>query len=101
MIVTNKYTDINDWFFSTLKTLLQQQEKVIIALPGGHSLDGWYAASILSDSNGWKGIDISRLRWCLVDERCVDPDSPNRNDNSVWNIFLKPLGFKPAQFLCL
>lgn len=99
MIVTSKYTDITDWFFSTLKTLLQQQETVTIAFPGGHSLDGWYI-SMLSDSNGWKEIDISRLRWCLVDERCVSLENLDRNDISVWETFLKPLGIDKKNFLC-
>jgi 6-phosphogluconolactonase/glucosamine-6-phosphate isomerase/deaminase len=99
MIVTSKYTDITEWFFSTLKTLLQDYETITITLSGGHSLDGWYA-SILSDSNDWKGIDRSCLRWCLVDERCVPPDSPDRNDLYVWNTFLQPLGMNKKNFFC-
>lgn len=71
-----------------------------IALPGGHSLDGWYV-SILREPNIWKGIDISRLRWCLVDERCVPFESPDRNDSYVWEIFLKPLGIDKKNFHCL
>lgn len=100
MVVTQKYTDITEWFLSTLKTLLQTQKVVTIALPGGHSLDGWYT-SVISNPAVWKGIDMSCLRWCLVDERCVPVESPDRNDVYVWETFLKPLGFLSEQFLCL
>lgn len=100
MIVTQKYTDITEWLFSTIKILFQKQETITIALPGGHSLDGWYT-SVISNPAVWKGIDMSRLRWCLVDERCVLAESPERNDTYVWETFLKPLGCAPTQFLCL
>ena len=90
MVVTQKYPDITEWLLSTLQTLLQEQKTVTIALPGGHSLDGWYA-SILANPDILKGIDRARLRWCLVDERCVPPESPDRNDSYVWETFLQPL----------
>lgn len=50
MKITSHYSDITDWFFQTLQVLLQKKETVTIALPGGHSLDGWYA-SIIADLN--------------------------------------------------
>lgn len=100
MIVSSQYTDITAWFCSTLKTLLLKKDTVIIALSGGHSLDGWYV-SVLREPNIWEGIDTSRLRWCLVDERCVPVESSDRNDTYVWGTFLKPLGCAPVQFLCL
>jgi len=53
MKTTSLYSDINDWFFSTLKLLLGKQKNVTIALPGGHSLDGWYA-SFIADKEVWK-----------------------------------------------
>lgn len=100
MKTTSLHSDVNDWFFSTLTILLQKEKTVTIGLPGGHSLDGWYA-SVISDLDVWKGIDISRLRWCLLDERCVSPDNKDRNDSYVWDTFLKPIGCMPEQFLCL
>ena len=99
MKITSHYSDITDWFFQTLQVLLQKKETVTIALPGGHSLDGWYV-SIIADSNVWKGIDRARLRWCLVDERCVLVESTDRNDVYVWETFLKPLGIGKKNFLC-
>ncbi|MFA6079945.1 MAG: 6-phosphogluconolactonase [Candidatus Gracilibacteria bacterium] len=100
MKTTALYSDITDWFFSTLETLLGTQKTVTIALPGGHSLDGWYA-SVIGNVDIWKRIDATRLRWCLVDERCVPADNLDRNDTYVWETFLKPLGFTLDQFLCL
>jgi len=99
MKITSHYSDITDWFIETLQILLGKQETITISLPGGHSLDGWYA-SIIADLNMWKGADISRLRWCLVDERCVPSESSDRNDRYVWNIFLQPLGVDKSNFLC-
>jgi 6-phosphogluconolactonase/glucosamine-6-phosphate isomerase/deaminase len=99
-MITHSYSDISHWFVTTIQNLLQKQETVTIALPGGHSLDGWYA-SVLSNSDVWKGIDIARIRWCLVDERCVSEDSSDRNDIYIWETFLKPLKIDKHSCLCL
>ncbi len=99
-MITHSYSEVTDWFMRSLQALLQKQETVTIALPGWHSLDGWYA-SILWNPDVWKGIDKTCLRWCLVDERCVPAESPDRNDAYVWKTFLEPLGFLSEQFLGL
>lgn len=100
MNISSHYSDITHWFLQTILTLLQQKKIVIIGLPGGHSLDGWYA-SVLADREIWRNIDTTRLRWCVVDERCVDAESADRNDRHVWKTFLEPIGiFIPEQCLC-
>lgn len=62
MNITHQYSQVTDWFFQTLQRCLEKQKIVTILLPGGHSLDGWYA-SILGDLAVWRGIDTTRLRW--------------------------------------
>jgi len=61
MNITSHYSDITDWFFQTLQNYLRKQKTVTIALPGGHSLDGWYA-NILHDTR-WQAIDKKALIW--------------------------------------
>ena len=46
MKIVSHYFDITDWFFQSIQSLLQKQKIVTIALPGGHSLDGWYTSVI-------------------------------------------------------
>lgn len=46
MKIVSHYFDITDWFFQSTQSLLQKQKIVTIALPGGHSLDGWYTSVI-------------------------------------------------------
>ncbi len=99
-MVTSSYSDMSIWLYASIREILARKDVVTIGLPGGHSLDGWYT-SMLVDREAWKGIGATRLRWCLVDERCVGADSWDRNDVYVWEIFLKPLGCMPEQFLCL
>ncbi len=53
-----------------------------IGLPGGSSLDGWYDY-ILTHPEIWRGIDVTRLRFGLVDERCLPKGDPDRNDTHV------------------
>lgn len=100
MIITHTYTEFSDWFFLKLHTLLEEKDIVKIALPGWHSLDNWYV-SMLWDGENWRKIGLSRLRWCLVDERCVSIESPDRNDSYIWEAFLQPLGVEKRHVLCL
>ena len=99
MKIVSHYFDITDWFFQSIQSLLQKQKIVTIALPGGHSLDGWYT-SVIWEGGRWDLIDKSCIRWCLVDERNVSPEDLDRNDSLVWNNFLKPLGVTEEKFLC-
>jgi len=47
---TSKLADVTAWFFETIQSLQSTQETVTIGLPGGTSLDSWYAelVSVLS-----------------------------------------------------
>jgi 6-phosphogluconolactonase len=107
-MITSKLSDVTAWFFETISSLQSTQETVTIGLPGGSSLDGWYAelVSELSTkywvpSTSW--IDLKKVRFCMVDERCVSIESPDRNDAHVWKTFLEPLCekgiLKPEQFI--
>lgn len=90
---------MTQWFLRAIQEAVKEKNIVTIGLPGGHSLDGWYA-SVIANRDAWQWIDISCLRWCMVDERCVVPESSDRNDRYVFEVFLKPLGFTLEQFLC-
>ncbi len=58
-----------------------------IGLPGGGSLDSWYDY-ILSRPETWRGIDVTRLRFGLVDERCLPKGHKDRNDTHVLEAFI-------------
>lgn len=100
MKITHSYSDITNWFFSTLQLLLQKQATVMVGLGGGSSFDSWYLE--LLDSEGWKNIETSRIRWCVTDER-VNCDISDRNDEHIWDVFLWPLfekyGISEANFI--
>lgn len=76
--------------------------EVNIGLPGGSSLDGWYDY-ILSHPEIWRGIDLARLRFGLVDERCLPKGDEDRNDTHVFEKFIGPLVdmgiIQPSQFI--
>jgi len=90
MIITHSYPDVTQWFLDAIQEVLKEKKNVTIGLPGGHSLDGWYT-SIITDKDVFRRIDTSKIRWCLVDERCVVPESFDRSDKYVWETFVKPL----------
>jgi 6-phosphogluconolactonase len=87
MKITHSYSDITDWFFQTLTSLLEKQGNVTVGLGGGSSFDSWYLE--LLDSEGWKNVDTSRIRWCVTDER-VNCDLSERNDEHIWKTFFLP-----------
>lgn len=65
-------------------------------MPGGTSLDAWYMELVAILSTKYQvpntlWVDFKRLRFCLVDERCVWVDSPERNDTHVWEKLIQPL----------
>jgi 6-phosphogluconolactonase len=76
--------------------------EIHIGLPGGSSLDGWYD-SILSRPETWRGIDLAKLRFGLVDERCLPKGDKDRNDSHVLEVFIWPLCemwiLQPSQFI--
>lgn len=87
MKITHSYSDITNWFFGTLQLLLQKQATVMVGLWGWSSFDSWYLE--LLDSDGWKNIETSRIRWCVTDER-VNCDISDRNDEHIWKTFFLP-----------
>lgn len=99
MIITSQYQDINDWFFSTIQTLLKCQNNIIIALPGWSSLDAWYRQIL--NCFQWKNVDLNKIQFWLIDERLVSPNSWERNDRQIWEKFLQPAGFHSSQLIGL
>lgn len=85
MKITDSYSDITNWFFETLTTILEKQGNVTVGLGGGGSFDSWYLE--LLNSEEWKNVDTSRIRWCVTDER-VNCDVSDRNDEHIWEVFL-------------
>lgn len=61
-----------------------------IGLPGGTSLDSWYEY-VLSHPETWRGVDLLKLRFWLVDERCLPAWDKDRNDVHVIEKFIWPL----------
>lgn len=88
MKIAHSYSDITDWFLETLNSLLEHKNTVVVGLGGGSSFDSWYLE--LLDSEGWKNIETSRIRWCVTDER-VNCDISERNDEHIWKTFFLPL----------
>lgn len=102
MKITHSYEDIATWFQGNLKHLMELAWEVNIGLPGGSSLDGWYSY-ILTHPETWRGTDVTRLRFGLVDERCLPKGNKDRNDTHVWEVFIWPLCemwiLQPSQFI--
>lgn len=88
MKITHSTSDITQWFFQTLKTLLEIKSIVTVGLAGGTSCDNWYAELLESDK--WSSIGTSRIRWCVTDER-MNCNISDRNDAHIWEVFLNPL----------
>jgi 6-phosphogluconolactonase len=70
--------------------MMELTSEVHIGLPGGSSLDGWYDY-ILSHPEIWRGIDVTKLRFGLVDERCLPEWDRGRNDTHILEVFIWPL----------
>ncbi len=90
MKITHSYEDIATWFQMNLRHMMELTSEVNIGLPGGSSLDGWYE-HVLMHPEIWRGIDVTRLRFGLVDERCLPKGDKERNDAHVLEKFVWPL----------
>jgi 6-phosphogluconolactonase len=88
MNIEKTLSDISEWFFTTVTSLLGSHEIVMIGLAGWTSFDAWYG-ELLQDPT-WNTFDTSRIRWCVTDERinCIEKD---RNDTHIWEVFLAQL----------
>lgn len=87
MKITHSYQDIATWFQKNLQHMMEVTPEVSIGLPGGSSLDGWYEY-VLTHPETWRGIDVMRLRFGLVDERCLPKGDKDRNDTHVLEAFI-------------
>lgn len=87
MKITHTFTDITEWFFDTLETLLSAQSTVMVGLWGWTSFDVWYTELIASEK--WHNIDIQRVSFCVTDER-VNCHMSDRNDEHIWSTFFVP-----------
>ena len=102
MKITHSYEDVSTWFQMNLRHMMEITSEVNIGLPGGSSLDGWYGY-VLSHPEIWRGIDVTRLRFGLVDERCLPRGHKERNDTHIFESFIWPLVemwiLQPSQFI--
>ena len=87
MTITSSYTDITTWFFDSMKRGLERQSMLTIGLAGGTSFDSWYE-NLLSTKNSQLKTLFPKIRWCVTDER-VNCDITERNDEHIWQFFLK------------
>ena len=85
MKITDSYSAITNWFFGTLSSLLEHKDTVMVGLGGGSSFDSWYTHLLERDDDIFQ-----KIRWCVTDER-VNCDISERNDEHIWEVFLKPL----------
>jgi 6-phosphogluconolactonase len=90
MKITHSYSDITDWFFEILTSLLEKQENVTVGLGGGSSFDEFYRYVLLDWRLKIEDWRLQKIRWCVTDER-VNCDISDRNDEHIWEIFLGPL----------
>jgi 6-phosphogluconolactonase len=102
MKITHSYEDITTWFQKNLRHMNDLAGEIHIGLPGGSSLDGWYEY-VLAHPETWRGIDLLKLRFGLVDERCLPKGDKDRNDTHVFEAFIWPLCemwiLQPSQFI--
>ena len=85
MKITDSHSEITDWFFETLFSLLEYRDTVTVGLGGGSSFDSWYAHLLERDDD-----IFPKIHWCVTDER-VNCEKEDRNDEHVWKVFLGPL----------
>lgn len=90
MITTASYAKITDWFRSNILTRQLEDDEICVGVSWGTSLDGWYRY-VLEHTEIWEGIDTEKLRFGLVDERCVPEGDKERNDVHVLSAFLSHL----------
>jgi 6-phosphogluconolactonase/glucosamine-6-phosphate isomerase/deaminase len=103
MKITHSYSDITDWFFETLTSILEKQGNVTVGLAGWTSFDEFYKHIIHHCTlNIAHWTLLARARWCVTDER-VNCDISDRNDAHIWEVFLGPLfdkyGISEANFI--
>ncbi len=87
MKITHSYEDIAAWFQMNLGHMMEITSVVNIGLPGGSSLDGWYEY-VVAHPEIWRGIELTKLRFGLVDERCLPKGDKERNDTHVLDKFI-------------
>jgi 6-phosphogluconolactonase/glucosamine-6-phosphate isomerase/deaminase len=87
MKITHSYEDITTWFQKNLRYMNELVGEIHIGLPGGSSLDRWYEY-VLTHPETWRGIDLLKLRFGLVDERCLPKGDKDRNDTHVFEAFI-------------
>lgn len=87
MKITHSYDDIATWFSGHLRDMTEFMGGINIGLPGGTSLDAWYEY-VLTHPEVWRGIDLLKLRFGLVDERCLPKGDKDRNDTHVFEAFI-------------
>jgi len=87
MKIIHTYEDVTLWFQKNLRDMMEITSEINIGLPGGSSLDGWYEY-ILQNPDTWRGIDVTKLRFGLVDERCLPVGDEERNDVHILEKFI-------------
>jgi|GEM_PF-1911318 len=87
MKIIHTYEDVTLWFQKNLRDMMEITSEINIGLPGGSSLDGWYEY-ILQNPDTWNGIDVTKLRFGLVDERCLPVGDEERNDVHILEKFI-------------
>lgn len=74
-------------FFSAIRNVLKKKDKVVIALSGGSSLDGFYLHIFqmqkFLEKEHWK-----KVVFCFADERLVSLDDTNSNYKQLKEKFL-------------
>ncbi len=90
MNITSSFSDVSDWFREIILSIQWGKNEVWIGLPWGTSLDGFYEY-ILNHDEVWDGISLEKLRFALVDERCLPTWDNERNDTHVFEKFIQPL----------
>ncbi len=91
MKITHSYSEIADWFFGTLSSVLENKNSVTVGLGGGSSFDSWYWQLMTNEE--WRMTNeelLKKIRWCMTDER-VNCDISERNDEHIGEVFIKPL----------
>ncbi len=88
MKITDSYSDITDWFFETLTSVLEDKNMVVVGLGGGSSFDIFYKTFIKHCSLNIENSKLfHHIYWCVTDER-VNCGISERNDAHIWEVFL-------------
>ena len=70
----------------SVKRILSQKEKVVVAIPGGRSV-----AEIFEEFKTTTLLPWEKIHFFMVDERLVDKDSPDSNYRNAYELFLSKL----------